>query len=235
MAVRGGRQDCVAGINDDIRSQLTHVDRRSGAFGGINHAHARIHEGWYFTAADYDDEIDEDEPKNYAITTPAGIPEEGDEESSSSSDSSSSSSSSSGAAEDDAEYHFAFSVETSHVAAVRLYEAAEVHGGADVPIHNNNRLSTRNSRLTIARDVIVDTPGTLLDVFLTGTASRTGSSSPTSVRDEVEFILKRDTTYLITITPIADDTHATFRTGHYEFIATDVDPERQWPNRAHGE
>jgi len=179
----------------DTNGALTEFDTVSadGSYGylvNILSEHHKIHEGSHYTTVDYDNDVDIATPKYWHIKTPdtAVVP------------------------------HFVWRVKASLNGLVELFEAPTTSAnGTALTSRNNDRNSSNTATTLFYYDPTVTGDGTRIDVDVIGSdgANPVGADGGDMSRD-MEWLLKRNTAYLIKFTAGTDNCRVSLHMSHYE-------------------
>ena len=167
----------------------TAVVDEHGALVAIDQTHHEVHEGHHFTWTHIDTEVDTDTPLYVRITTP----------------------------DTDVEPHLTGSVDVGvSGGTVEFFEAPTLNapGTAGTPL-NNNRRSLNLPTCTVFYDCTTTNDGTRLMAHLVGSTGG-GSRFGGSVEQRTEWILARNTTYILKVTTTADNTRVALALRWYE-------------------
>jgi hypothetical protein len=201
---KGGRTDAVAGINEDGRPQLAHVDKHTGHLGDIDSAHAHIHAGLHFTMSDYDASVNIASPKLWYIRVPAE-------------------SSSSPEGCDELEYHTLFGVSASAGAIIEVFKEATVTAdGTEVEFVNNKDSSDRDTLMEGFVGPTVSDNGTRVLVGVIGSGGNPNQQASGAARADNERILEAGASYIVRVTVLVDATLVALAVSMYE-VCEDVE------------
>ena len=160
----------------------------SGSLVSIPVEHHMVHEGKYFTATDYDTDIDISAPKYWRITAPNTT----------------------------TRIHCTIMVYVDAAGLVQFYENPTIStAGTSLTAYNNDRNSSTAPTATVFKDTTTSNDGTLLEQAYLGTSNNRTKIGGDS-RQAVEFILEQNEDYIVKFTPAADDTQATIAVEWYE-------------------
>ena len=172
----------------DSNGREVGVDASTHAFETIDYVHHEIHGGSHFYVAGYV-ELNDTETLEWHVTTPAT----------------------------DKEPHMVFSVESSGICGVDVFEGATATGGESITPVNNNRRSTKSSILTVKKNpTSITVSGELIDASKWGAGGNKLSAGGGGVAREDETILKSNTEYLYRITSGANSNIISFKGSWYE-------------------
>ncbi len=161
-----------------------------GYFINVDLEHHKIHEGNHWTCQDLATGLSANTPKYWHYKTPDL---------------------------DSVYWHFVFELRASNGGILRLYEDPTLSAdGTQLACYNNNRnMAAVNPTLTMYKDPTVTALGTkILLQNVLGSSSGAGSGGAES--REREFVLKKNTSYLVEFTPFANSTTASCCAEHYE-------------------
>lgn len=150
------------------------------------------HLGRFFTVPDIDTDVDIATPKDYLFITPD---------------------------DDDLEVHAAFGAYLGAGGYVSLYEEPTVtdNGDALTP-QNHKRSSTYEAAVSAFKDPTITNVGTLIDI--SGVGSAGGNVKVGGVAGVGHWDIKKNTTYLLRINVLTDNTLVTHQSDWFEFDRT---------------
>lgn len=169
----------------------------SGAFIDMSISHAFIHRGELFIFHDIDIDVDISGPKYWHFKAGSS---------------------------DEIAPHLEFQISTDGGALVEFFEApTTTDDGTQLTAYNHNRRSSKTpGQLTAYYDPTVSSDGTKLSVFEIGSAGGGPNQNPGKRDRDNEFILKKDTSYLIKITVRQDNTNVSMLANFYEYNYTEL-------------
>jgi len=97
----------------------------------------------------------------------------------------------------DIEFHFIMAYSSSGPGTIYLYEGADGSGGSAIPLYNDNRNSSNISNIIATSTPSITTPGTELSSKQIGSNGIGQTSFGAISASRHEWILKRNTKYLI--------------------------------------
>lgn len=169
------------------------TDRSTGAVITIDYAHHEIHDGSHFKGGYQDVTMNTNDVINLLLVTP-----------------------------NTTKYaHFTMTAQSSGAATVELYEGGTITGGTAVTIWNRDRNSTKVATVKLYHTPSITSDGTkMVTKWIGGTGFRADVSG--AVRGDSEFILRKNTNYLIRATANANTIKVAIGADWYEHAdATD--------------
>ena len=164
------------------------IDSIANTLETIELEHHEVHEGNFYTISDYDNDVDIIAPKYWHLKTPDTVKR----------------------------IHIKMEVGANGADLVEFFETPTLTGnGTALTPKNNDRNSANATTLLVYYDPTVTADGTRITADLIGT-NNNKTIIGGSIRNGAEFILKRNTSYLVKFSPVADNTKATFKAEFYE-------------------
>ena len=146
--------------------------------GIIDVVHEHIHEGKSFIATDYDADTDIVGPKYWSFITP----------------------------DTNKHIHFIFEVFANAAGVLEFYEGPTINAaGTTLASYNMNRNITDAAGMVVKYDTTTTADGTKLWVARLGTVGSVFVTTSGGTGTRMEFVLKRNTTYILKFTTIADN------------------------------
>lgn len=179
----------------DTNGALTEFDTiaTEGSYGYLIQVpveHHKIHEGSHYTTVDYDSDVDITGPKYWHIKAPdtTVVP------------------------------HLVWRVKASLNGLVELFEAPTTTAdGTALTSRNNDRNSSNTATTLFYYDPTVTGDGTRIDVDVIGSdGANPAGADGGDMNRETEWLLKRNTSYLIKFTSGTDNCRVSLHMSHYE-------------------
>lgn len=149
--------------------------------------HHKVHEGVFYTVADFDVSVDTASPKYWHIITP----------------------------NTDVRAHAKMQIATDTGGLVELFENPTTTGNGDAIVaSNNDRNSTNDATVNFYKDPTVSDDGTRIEVSRIGAGREKKFGG--EARQASELILKKNEQYLIKATPDANAAQISLNVGFYE-------------------
>jgi len=170
------------------KEEADQTDVKAKARTTIEIEHSKVHQGKFYFVTDYDTSVDTASPKYWHVKTPDSA----------------------------TRIHCVLAITTNLGAVIEMFENPTLTGnGTALTVNNADRNSANTSSCLFYYDPTASADGTLLQKDRTGTyqpVTRLGGH----IRQATEFILKQNTSYLVKVTPDADDTEVSFNAEFYE-------------------
>ena len=163
---------------------------RSGTVGTITIEHKRLHEGFYFIADYYQDTLGATGTVNIAIQT--------------------------GDRFEHIKPALIYLPDTI-TARIEIYDGAEFTGGTELQVLNKNLTSSRVAESKLYANPTINDDGTLRRTsYVLGTLGQGNARTGGSFSEEEEFILAKNSTYMLRVVNMDAQTRFLFRSEWYE-------------------